>query len=60
MGPGARVNKLMEFNRRLMRTPDSMDVLREWNLKLDEVLVQTPGRVLPNEKIIFGGAKMYA
>lgn len=48
MAPDKRTEKLLQFNQRLLRTEDSMTVLREMNLQLDTKLVDIPGRVLKN------------
>lgn len=55
LSPGDRINKLLEFNRRLASTPESVKDLNEWNLKLDSSLVQLPARLLNPEKILFSG-----
>lgn len=55
MNPDRRIEKLIQFNKRLNATPDSKAVLDEWDLKLDGALVEVTGRVLNNENIVFGG-----
>lgn len=55
--PAARVKRLHEFNRRLYGMSESMDAFREWDLQLDNKLVEIPGRQLPHEKIVFGSDK---
>lgn len=53
IGPNQRVRRLLDFNQRLKRTPESMEVLREWNMSLDPNLVEFTARELPPEKIVF-------
>lgn len=58
VGPDMRIKKLMAFNDRLKRTPESEEVFREWQMQLDRNLVEVQGRELRNENIVFGnGAK---
>lgn len=59
VGPAGRINKLIDFNRRLRMSPESSQVLRDWNLELSQELVKVPARVLPNENIVFGGGVKY-
>lgn len=54
MDPRTRIAKLLEFNQRLARTPESTEVFREWNFELDSKLVEVEGRILKNENIVFG------
>lgn len=54
VGPPGRIQRLLQFNQRLHTTPDSTRVFTEWNLRLDDSLVEIKGRVLANENIIFG------
>lgn len=61
MDPNQRMQKLLEFNRRLSRTPESMDVLRQFNLSLSPTLVEIPARIFKCENIVFGdGQKVVA
>lgn len=57
VAPDARMERLLAFNRRLNGTPDSAAVFREWNLTLEENLVEVGGRTLPREPILFGNGK---
>lgn len=50
--PTRRIQKLLEYNRRLSSTPASTAILTEWNMRLDPNLVELPARVLPIENII--------
>lgn len=54
MAPAQRIQKLKEFNRRLANTPESMEVLKQFNFGLDNQLVQFDGRKLKLEQINFG------
>ncbi|KAL6425964.1 hypothetical protein ACFW04_008931 [Cataglyphis niger] len=55
LNPKARIGKLMNFNQRLHRTDKIVKELSEWNLQLDNKLLDIPARVLPNEQLRFGG-----
>lgn len=55
VSPKSRIDKLMVFNRRLRSEPAIVQELHDWNLKLDERLVNIPGRILPQEAIVLGG-----
>lgn len=57
LAPGDRVNKLLTFNKRLRTTPESQSVLDEWNLKLEEQMVELPGRKLSPETLVFGNGR---
>lgn len=54
IAPGIRMNKLLDFSKKLASTPKIMEDFRRWNFKLDKALVDVPGRVLAPEKILFG------
>ncbi|KAG5317323.1 AUB protein, partial [Pseudoatta argentina] len=53
--PGKRIEKLLRFNKRLCEERAIVQELSEWNLQLDNKLLQVPARQLLNEKIYFGG-----
>ncbi|XP_011630854.1 piwi-like protein Siwi [Pogonomyrmex barbatus] len=53
LNPGKRIEKLLMFNNRLRETPAIMQELSEWNLQLDNKLLEISGRELPAEKIYF-------
>lgn len=55
VGPAGRISKLLEFNNRLRRTQASVQVLQDWDLELSKEILRVPARILPNEKIVFGG-----
>lgn len=57
LNPAARVQRLNDFNRRLYGMPASMTAFNEWDLKLENRLVEVPGRQLPFERIVFAGGK---
>lgn len=52
VAPPARIHKLQQFRQRLERTPESLQVLKEWNLGLAPQLVELGGRVLQPETIL--------
>ncbi|KOC68594.1 Protein piwi [Habropoda laboriosa] len=54
VSPKSRIDKLMAFNRRLRQEKAIVQELQDWNLKLDDRLVDIPARVLQPEKIILG------
>lgn len=58
VGPDARVRKLKAFNDRLARTPESINVFREWQMELDSNLVEFSARELPMEYIVFDGGNV--
>lgn len=51
INPHARIQKLLEYNSRLSRTPASTAILTEWNMRLDPNLIELPARILPSEMI---------
>ncbi|KAK9512948.1 hypothetical protein O3M35_001250 [Rhynocoris fuscipes] len=55
--PQARIDKLNKFSQRLRSTPSVLEDLTMWNMKLSENLVQFTGRILPQERISYGGGK---
>lgn len=57
VGPAARIDKLLTFNKRLQNTPDSLRQLTDWNLALNPELVKIPARILPYPEIVFGNGK---
>lgn len=59
MDPRKRIQKLLDFNQRLHRTPESADVFKEWDFHLDTKLVELDGRILKNENIVFNNNQKY-
>lgn len=55
VGPGSRMERLNDFNRRLRQEPRVQKDMEEWNMKLATKLVEFQGRVLSQEKIVQGG-----
>lgn len=53
MNPSRRIDRLRTFNQRLQTTPESVKVLTDWNMKLEEKLVEVQGRVIGPQKIVF-------
>lgn len=54
MNPPARIQKLLEFNKRLKQCEESNDFLQNWQTKLDDRLVEVPARLLNNQTIMWG------
>lgn len=54
VGPQGRIEKLMEFSRRLKNSQESMNEIRRWDLNFSDSLVRFAGRVLPPETIVGG------
>nr|UVZ36470.1 piwi isoform X2 [Plutella xylostella] len=54
LGPDARIQKLMSFNRRLTQTPEVVQELKDWEMKLSTTLVKIKGRHMPPENIVQG------
>lgn len=54
LSPDDRVKQLLKFNKRIQSTPDSVNVLTEWKMELEDQLVTIPGRELLAESILFG------
>jgi aubergine len=58
LSPDLRIKRLMVFNNRLNSTPESLQVLEDWQMRLDNRLVEFPGRIIKKQTIKFGnGAK---
>lgn len=54
IGPQKRIQKLVDFAKRLNGCPQAVEELKRWDLKLANTLLQIPGRILPEEKILLG------
>lgn len=54
VGPAQRIARLLAFNNRLQTTPASTACFREWNLALNNQLVDVPARQLGAERILLG------
>lgn len=52
---GKRIEKLLRFNRRLHEESAIEQELSEWNLQLDNQLLEVPARQLAAKNIYFGG-----
>lgn len=59
MNPDRRIDRLKIFNRRLQQTEDSVKILNEWNLKLEDRLVEVEGRILDQQRIVFRDHRKY-
>ncbi|KAJ2950021.1 hypothetical protein O0L34_g11358 [Tuta absoluta] len=60
IGPDLRIQKLLQFNRRLTQTKEVVQELASWSLKLSNDLVRFKGRQLPPEAIIQANNVKYA
>ncbi|XP_011303586.1 protein aubergine [Fopius arisanus] len=54
VSPESRIQKLLAFNNRLLSSSTLKEELQSSNMKLDSKLVDVIGKVLPQEKLIFG------
>lgn len=54
MMPRTRMQRLLDYNRRVQNSAASMEVLREWNLDLDKKLIEVDGHRLKPERLVFG------
>lgn len=54
MIPRTRKQRLLDYNKRVHGTADSIKVLNEWNLDLDRKLVEVEGHRLKPEQLLFG------
>lgn len=59
MNPGRRIERLQTFNRRLQTTADSVKVLKDWNMQLDDKLIEVQGRVIAPQRIVFNNRSRY-
>lgn len=57
MEPKIRVQRLMDFNRRLLGTQASVQHFENSEIKLQPELLKIEGRILPQETILFGNGK---
>lgn len=57
MRPSTRIEKLINFNRRLKSCEKSAEFLNEWQLKLEDRMVEVAGRVLNDQKILWGNSE---
>ncbi|CAG5096449.1 Similar to Siwi: Piwi-like protein Siwi (Bombyx mori) [Cotesia congregata] len=60
LNPDRRIDRLLHFNKRLQDELTVVEEFQQWNLKLDNKLVEIPARVIPPENIIFGNTKQSA
>jgi len=57
MNPKQRIDRLRNFNHRLQSTPESVKVLKDWNMDLDKNLTVVRGRIIEPQKIVFQQGK---
>ncbi|XP_020807330.1 protein piwi [Drosophila serrata] len=60
MNPDRRIDRLRKFNHRLQNTTESVKVLRDWNMDLEQNLTELKGRVISAQKIVFQSGKTSA
>ncbi|KAH8341627.1 hypothetical protein KR059_012367 [Drosophila kikkawai] len=60
MNPDRRIDRLRRFNHRLQTTTESVKVLKDWNMDLEQNLTELKGRVLSVQKIVFQAGKSSA
>lgn len=53
VGPAQRVRRLLAFNERIRQTPECVQALLDWKMRLSPELQKVTGRELPPEKIVF-------
>ncbi|XP_044315488.1 protein piwi isoform X1 [Drosophila rhopaloa] len=58
MNPNRRIDRLRTFNHRLQNTPESVKVLRDWHMDMDQNLTEVQGRVIEQQKIVFHHGKV--
>ncbi|XP_062128728.1 protein aubergine-like isoform X1 [Drosophila sulfurigaster albostrigata] len=59
IAPDRRIDRLRAFNQRLQKSESSVNMLKSWNVELDSALVEIRARVLPPQKIVFGGQRRF-
>lgn len=57
MNPKQRTDRLRAFNHRLQNTPESVKVLRDWNMELDKNVTEVQGRIIGQQNIVFHNGK---
>ncbi|KAL7738918.1 hypothetical protein ACLKA6_016921 [Drosophila palustris] len=60
LNPVRRIERLRTFNRRLQTTAESVKVLTDWHMTLDQNLVEVQGRVIAPQKIVFDRERISA
>lgn len=55
LDPKERLRKLNNYNSRLMRSQESVNIFKEWGLEMERKIIDVKARVLNPETIIFGG-----
>lgn len=57
MAPRTRKERLLDYNRRLCSTAESMQVIKEWDLDLEKRLIEFDGHRLKSERLLFGASR---
>ncbi|KAH8412600.1 hypothetical protein KR009_003550 [Drosophila setifemur] len=60
MNPERRIERLRKFSHRLQNTSESVKVLKDWHMDLDQNLTEIQGRIIAPQKIVFNQAKCSA
>eukprot|EP00794_Sanderia_malayensis_P019493 gene19493-21418_t len=60
VSPAQREESMLKFVSNVYSNPEATAELANWGLELDRAILQTRGRVLPNEKIIFGSKEIFS
>lgn len=60
MDPVKRVQRLLDFTRRIHQSKESLAALAAFNTDIDSGIVKFKGRALAQEKMLFGGNKVVA
>lgn len=55
--PRERQHRLIDYNQKICRSNESMQVLRDWGMTLEKQLIQVPARVLNFNRLIMGQNK---
>ena len=59
LGPRDRIQRLMDFNKRISTTRESLKVLDDFKMKLDNKLIEFNGRLVDPQKILLGNNDRY-
>lgn len=57
MNPRTRKDRIVAYNNRVRSTPESMNVITQWNLGLQNRLLEVEGHRLKAETLVFGGKR---
>lgn len=57
MIPRTRKERILAYNNRVRSTPESIEVIKQWNLGLENQLLDVEGHRLKAETLIFGNRR---